>query len=340
VNLPPASYKDVQRKNLYVNAALRELTALPGVEAAAAARVIPFTAATRFMIELKFPDTGKQTHAFFYWNAVSPDYFRTMGIPIRRGRTFEAGDGATHPVIVNRAFAQRYLADRDPLGRSFAWGDQKIPYVVVGIAEDTKNFSIGEEEQPQLYEDLARSDNDRTRVQFVVKSATPPGTQLQAVHAALRRIEPNAGLDVSTLYASIGLAFLPSQVGAALLGSMGILGLLLAAMGLYGVMVYSVSRRTREIGVRLALGANRRDIARMILASAARLILSGSAAGLLCAFFLVKPLAMFLVPGLHPADPVSFVAVAVVLAVTALAAAWGPARRAAGVDPMRSLRYE
>jgi predicted lysophospholipase L1 biosynthesis ABC-type transport system permease subunit len=226
------------------------------------------------------------------------------------------------------------------LGRTFLWGDNKEIYAVVGLVDATKNFSIGEDDQPQLYEDLARIDNDRTRVEFVVRSATPPATQLQAVRAALRRVEPNAGLEVATLYSSIGLAFLPSQVGAALLGGIGVLGLMLATIGLYGVMVYSVSRRTREIGVRLALGADRRDIAFMVLASAAKLILIGSAAGLLCAFFLVKPLAMFLVPGLRPSDPVSFLAVAALLGITGLAAAWGPARRAAAVDPMTSLRYE
>jgi ABC-type antimicrobial peptide transport system permease subunit len=115
---------------------------------------------------------------------------------------------------------------------------------------------------------------------------------------------------------------------------------MLATIGLYGVMVYAVSRRSREIGLRLALGADRRDIAIMVLGSAGRLIALGSAAGLLCAFFLVKPLAMFLVPGLQPADPVTFVMVAALLAATGLAAAWGPARRAAAVDPMTSLRYE
>ena len=341
VNLPPGAYKELARKRAYVTDALRELSALPGVESSAAARVIPFTAGTRFMVDLKPLDNGKTVHAFFYWNAVSPDYFRTMGIPINRGRAFqEAGDTSTRPMIVNRAFVARYMADRDPLGRLFHWGGNKMPYVVVGIADGTKNFSLGEDDQPQLYEDLARADNDRTRIQFVIRSATPPATQLAAVRAALRRVEPNAGLDVATLYSSIGLAFLPSQMGAALLGGIGILGLTLAIIGLYGVMVYSVSRRTREIGVRLALGANRRDVARMVLASAVKLILIGSAAGLVVAFFLVKPLAMFLVPGLRPNDPISFVTVAVVLAVTGLAAAWGPARRAAAVDPMTSLRYE
>jgi predicted permease len=341
VNLPPQAYRDVARLRIYVTQALRELTALPGIESGAAARVIPFTAATRFMTGLKLADTGKTVHAFFYWNAVSPDYFRTMDIPIDRGRTFRTdGDSGTRPVIVNRTFAQRYLTDRVPLGRTFLWGDIKTPYVVVGIVGGTKNFSIGEEDQPQLYEDLARIDNDRTRIEFVLRSATPPGTQLQAVHAALRRVEPNAGLEVAPLYDSIGLAFFPSQMGAALLGGIGVLGLILATIGLYGVMVYSVGRRTREIGVRLALGADRRDISFMVLASAAKLIGIGSAAGLLCAFFLVKPLATFLVPGLRPGDPVSFVAVAALLAVTGLAAAWGPARRAAAVDPMTSLRCE
>jgi predicted permease len=341
VNLPPQEYKDLARKRLYVAQALRELTALPGIAAVAGARVIPFNAATRFMTGLKLQDTGKTVRAFFYWNAVTPEYFRVMGIPIERGQTFQTpGDTATLPVIVNRAFAQHYLADRDPLGRMFRFGEGKTPYVVAGIVDGTKNISIGEEDQPQLYEDFARIDNDRTRIEFVVSSVPPPGTQLQAVRAALRRVEPNAGLEVATLYSSIGLAFLPSQAGAALLGGIGVLGLMLATIGLYGVMVYSVSRRTREIGVRLALGADRGDIARMVLASAAKLSLIGSAAGLLCAFFLVKPLAMFLVPGLRPDDPVTFVAVAALLALTGLAAAWGPARRAAAVDPMTSLRYE
>ena len=341
VNLPPQAYKDVARQRTYVAQALRELTALPGIESAAASRVIPFTAATRFMTGLKMADTGKTVRAFYYWNAVTPDYFRAMGIPIERGNTFDpAASAAMFPVIVNRTFAQRYLADRDPLGRTFFWGDVKTPYVVVGIANVTKNFSIGEEDQPQLYEDLARLDRDSTRVEFVARSATPPATQVQAVRAALRRVEPNAGLDVATLYSSIGLAFLPSQMGAALLGGIGVLGLMLATIGLYGVMVYSVSRRTREIGVRLALGAGRRDIAFMVLGSAAKLLLTGSAVGLLCAFFLVKPLAMFLVPGLRPTDPASFLAVAALLATTGLAAAWGPARRAAAVDPTTSLRYE
>jgi predicted permease len=342
VNLPPMAYKDVLRKRAYIGEGLRAMEALPGIEAAAAARIIPFTDNTMFATTLKLKDTGRQVEARFHWNAVTSGYFRAMGIPMERGRTFapRGGESEARFVIVNRTFAQRFLADREPLGRSFLWGDGAAPYVIVGIVEDTKNLSIGEDDQPQLYEDLWRIDNDRTRVQFVLKSATPPGTQLRAVHEALRQIDPNAGLEVATMYSSIGLAFLPSQAGALLLGSMGALGLLLAAIGLFGVMVYSVTQRTREIGVRMALGADRRAVARMVMAGAAKLVGAGSAIGLCGAFFLVKPLAVFLVPGLHATDPVSFLAVAALLALTGLVAAWGPARRAAAVDPMTSLRHE
>jgi ABC-type antimicrobial peptide transport system permease subunit len=129
-------------------------------------------------------------------------------------------------------------------------------------------------------------------------------------------------------------------VGALLMGSTGILGLLLASVGLYGVMAYSVARRTREIGVRIAIGAGRGDIARMVLRDAARVTVIGTAAGLLVALFVTKPLAMFLVPGLKPADPLNFAVVALAMLLTGLAATWGPIRRAINVDPNATLRAE
>src|ERR1022692_3649012 len=188
VNLPPAAYKDVQRKRSYVAESLRALAALPGIQAAAAARIIPFTDNTSFGSELTFLDTGRKVPVEYGWNAVSPDYFRAMGIPTVRGRTFLADSReVARPVVVNRTFAQRYLADREPLGRSFLWGFGKTPSRIGGIVEGTKTLSIGEDDRPQIYEDLSRIDNDRTRLQFVLRSAAPPATELQAVRAALRR---------------------------------------------------------------------------------------------------------------------------------------------------------
>jgi putative ABC transport system permease protein len=242
--------------------------------------------------------------------------------------------------VVNRAFVDRYFGGRTPVGTVFSRTGLGATYRVVGVVEGTKNVTIGEDDQPQLYEPLAQIANDRPRIQFVLKSAIPPATQLEPVRDVLRRVEPAAGLEVATMYSSIGLAFLPSQIGAALMGSIGVLGLLLAAAGLYGTMVYSVTRRTREIGVRMAIGATRANISGMILMDSAKLIGIGSLIGLSIAFFAVKPLTIFLVPGLQPTDPTSFMAVLLVLAATGLIASWGPVRRALSIDAASCLREE
>jgi predicted permease len=341
VHLPPAAYADKRRIDLYVDQALRQLEAIPGIEAAAAARLIPFTDTTRFGSELTFTDNGEKRHASFHWNAVSPDFFRAMDIPLLAGRAFHAHDlEGTKVVIVNSAFVKRYLGPRNPLGSTFLWGDGKTPHQIVGVVRGTKNRTIGEGDIPQLYQPLDQIDNDRPRLQFVLRSATPPAAQLAVVRQALRRVEPSAGIEVATLFSSVGLAFLPSQIGAVLMGSIGLLGLLLAAIGLYGVLAYSVTRRTREIGIRMAVGATGREISRMILLDAAGLLAVGSVAGLAIALVVTRPLSMFLVPGLSPSDPTSFAGVIVVLAGTGVLASLGPVRRAIAIDPMRCLRYE
>jgi putative ABC transport system permease protein len=341
VNMPPAGYSDERKKAGYINAVVDSLAALPGMESAAAARVVPFNGGTRFMISLSFPDNGERKDAFFYWDAVTPGFFRAMDIPLLEGRTFSPSDRDEKVAIVNPEFIARYLGRRRPLGTVFLWGsDGKTPYRIVGVAGGTKTLTIGEDPQPQLYEPLSQIVNDRPGIEFVMRSAIPPALQLDAVRRTLHRIEPGAGVQVDTMYSSIGLAFLPSQVGALFMGSTGILGLLLATIGLYGVMSYSVARRTREIGVRMAIGATRRHIARMVLRDAGRVVMAGIAAGLLVAFFVTRPLAMFLVPALKPEDPLSFAAVALAMLLTGLAAAWGPIRRAVRVDPNAALREE
>src|SRR5262249_1455975 len=157
--------------------------------------------------------------------------------------------GAEAVVIVNRTFADRYLAGRAPVGLTFRWGSEKT-YRIIGVVDGTKTISVGEDDQPQLYEPLAQIASDRRRFHLVLRASVPPATELKAVREALRRIDPSAAVEVATLFSSIGLAFLPSQVGAVLLGAIGVLGLTLAAMGVYGMSAYSVARRVPEIGVR------------------------------------------------------------------------------------------
>ena len=137
-------------------------------------------------------------------------------------------------------------------------------------------MTVGEDDMPQLYQPLAQITNDRRRLQFVLRSRTSPASQVAAVRSTLRRLEPSAGTQVEPLYSSIGLAFLPSQVGAMLFGAIGLLTLVLAAIGLYGMMAYSVARQTQEIGIRMAIGATRSDISRMVLREAVTLVAAGS----------------------------------------------------------------
>lgn len=342
VHLPREKYRDAGSIRLFVERAVDSIKAIPGVEAAAGARLLPFTDGNSNGTDITFPETGEKRHIEFSYNAVTPEFFHAMEIPILRGRAFSSTDrGQLKVVAVNSTFAERFLADREPVGSTFLWGGNgETPLQVVAVVGGTKTMTIGEEQRPQLYEPFSQVETDRMRVQFVARTATPPATQLSAMKRALRDVEPNAGIEVETLYSSIGMAFLPSQIGAALLGSVGLLGLLLAGVGLYGTMLYSVARRTREIGVRMAIGATRGDIMRMVLKESARLIVIGSAFGLFTAIFVTKPLAMFLVPGLRTSDPLSLMAVVVVLGATGLVASWGPVRRALRIDPMTSLRYE
>jgi predicted permease len=339
VHLPPGRYRDEALQKSYFAEALRELTAIPGIQAAAAARILPFTEESHERVDLTFSQTGQKKNTRFHSNAVSPAFFRAMGIPLLAGRTFTSEDRAT-VVIVNKNFIDRYLDGQASVGATFKKGRGNTLYDIAGVVGNTKNMTIGEEDQPQLYQPLAQIYNGRPQIQFVLRSAMPPVTQLETVRRVLRRVEPGAGVEAGTMYSSIGLAFLPSQIGAVLMGGAGILGLLLAAIGLYGVTAYSVARRSHEIGVRIAMGATRTHLVRLALMESARLLLIGSVVGLLIAFFVTKPLAMFLVPGLGPGDPLSFASVVVFLAATGVIATLAPVRRALRVDPTLSLRYE
>jgi predicted permease len=341
VYLPPAKYKESRAIGIFAGRALEGLRAIPGVTSAAAARIIPFTDNTTFGSDVTFPDSGEKRQVQFNWNAVTPDYFRAMDIPLLQGRAFGPQDsGGTLVVVVNDVFVRQYLAGREPLGTTFLWGPGEAVHTIVGVVRATKNMAIGENPRPQLYEPLAQIRNNRTRIQFVIRSATPPAVQIAAVRQALRQVEPSAGLEVETMFAGIGFAFLPSQVGAALMGSIGALALVLALIGLYGVLAYSITRRTREIGIRIAVGATSKDVSNLVFADFARLLAAGIGIGLAVALLVTRPLAIFLVPGLRPSDPASFALVVAVLGAAGLLAALGPVRRALRIDPLECLRSD
>jgi predicted permease len=342
VHLPPARYlNDPGRSRTFVDETLATLDALPGVDAAATL-FVPLQGATRRnTVAVRFMDATDDVQLRVYVNAVTRDYFRTLAIPLVAGRTFDdSSDASAKAVIVNRTWADRASPGRDVVGRTFRMDDEPIPYRVIGVVEGTKNRTLGEDPEPQYYEDLRASGIERSRVQFVVRGNGSPQQLIEAVRQVLRAGEPAAGLVVEPLTQSVALAMLPSQVGATLLGIVGALGLGLAAVGLYGVMAYAVTRRTREIGIRLAIGASRGTIARLVIREAAWMVGIGALIGLALALLLTRPLAAFLVPGLTPADPISYAGVLAVLLATGLVATAGPVRRALRVPPMESLRAE
>ncbi len=318
---------------------LERVRGLPGVSSASYASSLPLGAGDGrrgFVAEGYTPGESEDTGIHFA-NA-GAGYFQTMGTRILRGREFEATDqiGAPTVAIINEAFAQRYFQGLDPLGRQLSNGPNVL--TVVGIAQDGKYVTLGEEPLPFVW--LAADQWPPAMLTIVVRA----GASAENLGEAIRRIVAEADQDVAVTgvaMASQHLSFvlLPQRTGAWLLGLFGALGLALAALGIYGLMAYSVNQRTREFGIRLALGAQPRDLTRMVLRQGMTVCMIGGAIGLALAAG-VSRLMRFLLFGIEPLDPMTFVGVATLVFGIALLANWLPARRTAKANPLESLRFD
>jgi predicted permease len=343
VRLVPENYPTEEQVGRVISAALSELRALPGVETASVARVVPLNGNSIRGNQVLADVSVDPVRVRFHNNEVGPEYFRTMGIPILAGREFVASDrkGAPEVAILNENLARRLFGDRNAVGRTFRYPGPtpSASITVVGVAANSKYFTLGEESPLAMYSPYSQAAAGNLTPHLLVRSSRPEGL-VRAIARTLGALDPSAAIEVKPMRNALGFALLPSRIGAALLGSAALVGLALASIGLYGVLAYSVTRRTPEIGLRMALGADGKAVLVMVLRESGRLVGLGVAIGLGVAVFAVRPLAMFLVSELSPTDPMTFLGVIGVLSAVAVAATLAPARRAIRVDPMTALRSE
>jgi len=316
---------------------------LPGVQSASVANHLPLgfeNMATAVAIEGYQPPPGLPG-VLVGFVGVGPGYFHTLGIPLLRGREFSRRDNEISPgvAVINEAMARRYWAGQNPVGKqiNLAFGKQQR-LEIAGVVATGKYRSLQEESQPFMFRPFSQV--YEAQGVLVVQTSGDPKPMLATVERAIHSLDPNLPvMDAETLaqYMSIPL-FVPRFIGT-LLGAFGLLALLLAAVGLSGVVAYYVGLRTREIGVHLALGAERRDVLKLVVKQGMRLSLAGVLIGLAAALAVSRLLSGLLF-GIHPTDPITYIGVALVLTTTMLLACYLPARRATKVDPMVALRYE
>lgn len=272
------------------------------------------------------------------YNEATPGYFEAMGIRLLRGRPFTEADveGAAPTILINQRFADRFWPGEDPLGKVVQVGSTER--TVVGVTETGKYQRLGEEPLSYMYLPWAQAFNSEMTLH--VRTAGPSEAILARVREEVERLDPLMPLyEARTMESHLGIAMLPARLGGVVLGFFGVLGLFLAAIGIYGVMAYSVAQRTRELGIRMALGAPRADVVGMVIRQGMWVVGIGVAAGLVGAVIAARLIQGLLYTG-NALDPVTFLTVTLVLLATAGLATWLPARRAAAVDPVRALKTE
>jgi len=344
--LSPAKYKPQQPEKVraFVDQALANLRATPGVVSAGAINFLPLTGfwgSQEFRIEGRpAPEKGRVPTADN--RVVAPDYFRSMGVTLLRGRDFTAqdGPGSPHVVIVSAALAQRYWPGADPIGRRINLDDDGKPNwcEIIGVASDVHSFGLEE----TLHDDLYRPFSQVwfPIVAFTVKTTGDPEKITAAAKSAIWKLDSSQPFyKVMTMDALAAESTALRRVSTLLLSAFSALALILAAVGIYGVLSYSVAQRTHEIGIRTALGANPGEILRLVLGEGLRITLAGIGFGLAGALALSQLVSSMLF-GIGARDPFTFAAVAAISAAVAFAACYLPARRAARVDPLVALRYE
>src|SRR5882672_1538856 len=330
-----------ERGRQFQQRVLERAVSVPGVQAAAAGSTVPlFAGGFARTVFLEGQDASDRGAGKLVQITVgSSHYLETLGIPLLRGRALSDLDQPNTPtsVVINETMAKRFWPDQDAMGRRFKFFGQQNFNQVVGIAKDSKYNFIGEEPTPHIYQ--ATTQVYQPQLSLFVKAPRPEAV-LGTVRGEVQQLDRNLPLTgVFTLTEIFDQSLWAPRMGASLLAVFAGLSLVLAVIGIYGVMAYSVSQRRRELGIRMALGASRADVLRLVVLQGLRLTMMGVACGLVASFAASRLIASMLFD-VSPTDVVTFVAVPALLALAALGASYLPARRATRIDPMVALRYE
>jgi predicted permease len=339
-----SKYRDPRQQSATFTSFLSAVQAMPGVQSAALTEIVPLSQDDMdmgFFVIKEQPPLPPGVHMAADYRDVSPAYFHTMGIPLIEGRTFADQDNISSPrvVIIDETLARRFFPNQDPVGEHLQVPDATRPErEIVGVVGAVRDTGFDQQPRPTIYFPLGQT-GDQT-MSLVVRTMLPPGTILPAIKSAIWSVDSNQpvfnvrtmGEIVSEITSAQRIAFLALDVFA-------FLGLVLAAVGIYGVTAYAVSQRTHEIGVRMALGAQPRDVMRLVVGQGVKLALCGVGIGLLGSFVLTR-LMTSLLYGVRATDGITYATVAVLLAGVALVASYVPARRAMKIEPTVALRQE
>jgi putative ABC transport system permease protein len=348
VALPSTRYARPEQQANYFRASLSGLATLPGVEAVGAVNTLPFSTSNsggRFLIEGQPPPApGAEPNTDF--RVINPDYFRALGMRLERGRPFNAQDRQqAQPVtIVNQAFVRQFFPHEEPLGKRIRFGVSSTPLtrspwlLIVGVVGDVMHLDLATAARAESYVPLEQ--NPRTALTLAVRTSGAPAGALAAVRERLRALDADLPLyNVQTMGQAVTRSLFRQRLMANVMLIFGGVALSLATVGLFGLISYAVSRRTHELGVRLALGATTRDVLRLVMGQGLRLSLIGLAIGLAGGLALTRALNTLLF-GVSASDPLTFAASALLLLAVSLLACWLPARRAVKVDPLIALRHD
>jgi predicted permease len=342
VTLPERLYDEPERIHAFARGVLEAVQSLPGVTSASLINSVPFG---MMFIRADFEIDGQpRSKGDAGQPKIDADYFRTMGIPLLAGREFTAGDTAAAPkvAIVSERIAREYFpgGPAEALGRRVRLWNRDEWLTVVGVVADIRQRGLDQEVQPMIYAPFQQDRSGFVRfVSFVARTATPAGVA-DGIRAEIRRAAPDLPIESTvTMDEALAASVAQPRFRTLLLGLFAMTATLIATCGIYGLMAYAVTQRRREIGVRMALGAERRDVLRLVLMRALRIVAAGLIAGLAGAVGVTRVLQRFLF-GVTPTDPVAFTAVTLLLMAVGLMAAWLPARRATRIDPCAALRAE